>query len=88
MRGCFISLKVAMSTFCIYKCQHFKGRSADADDGEKSYRHKKIGEKNICDCKVEKRGKMCFKTASANGKVDIFWGITKSSSFATFWGDE
>lgn len=77
-----------MSTFCIYKCQHFKGRPTDAVDGEKSYRHKKFVGKNICDCKVEKRGKMCFKTASANGKVDIYWDITKSSSFATFWGNE
>ena len=74
--------------FCIYKCPYFKRRRMDAADGEKSYRHKKIGGKNICDCKFEKRGKTCFKTAGANGVLDIYWDITKSSSFATFWENE
>jgi hypothetical protein len=42
----------------------------------------------FCDCKFEKRGKTCFKTAGANGVLDIYWDITKSSSFATFLGNE
>jgi hypothetical protein len=58
----------------------------DAADGEKSYRHKKIGGQNICDGKVEKCEKTCFKTAGVNGVLDIYWDITKSSNFTTFWG--
>lgn len=75
-----------MSTFLYINVNILKGGRPTWSMGEKSYRHKKIVGKNICDCKVEKRGKMCFKTASANGKVDIFWGITKSSSFCYFFG--
>ena len=39
----------------------------------KSYRHKKIGVENICDGKVEKCEKTCFKTAGVNGVSDIYW---------------
>ena len=39
---------------------------------EKSYRHKKICVENICDGKVEKCEKTCFKTAGANGVSDIY----------------
>ena len=72
--------------FCIYKCPYFKRRRMDAADGEKSYRHKKIGGQNICDGKVEKCEKTCFKTAGVNGVLDIYWDIPKSSNFTTFWG--
>jgi hypothetical protein len=39
---------------------------------EKSYRHKKICVENICDDKVEKCEKTCFKTAGVNGVSDIY----------------
>jgi hypothetical protein len=42
--------------------------------GEKSYRHKYFIRRIFCDDKVENHQKTCFKTAGANGKVDIYWG--------------
>ena len=77
-----------MSVFVYINVHILKGAEWTRPMGEKSYRHKKFCGKNICDCKVEKRGKMCFKTAGANGVLDIYWDITKSSSFYYFLGNE
>jgi len=62
--------------FCIYKCPYFKGGEWTRSRHEKSYRHKKIGGQNICDDKVEKCEKTCFKTAGVNGVLDIYWDIS------------
>ena len=62
--------------FCIYKCQHFKIAEWAWSGHVKSYRHKKIGGQNICDDKVEKCEKTCFKTAGVNGVSDIYLDIS------------
>ena len=73
-----------MSTFVYINVNILKGADRTRPMGEKSYRHKKFVGENICDDKVENHQKTCFKTAGANGKVDIYWDITKSSNFTTF----
>ena len=77
MRGCFISLKVVMSTFVYINVNILKGVERPRPMGEKSYRHKYFIRRIFCDDKVENHQKTCFKTAGANGKVDIYWDITQ-----------
>ena len=76
MRGCFISPKVAMSVFVYINVHILKAAEWAWSGHVKSYRHKKIGGQNICDDKVEKCEKTCFKTAGVNGVLDIYLDIS------------
>ena len=43
-----------------------------------------VDRRKNCDDKVENREKMCFKISGANGVLDIYWDIFKSSRFYYF----
>jgi len=65
-----------MSVFVYINVHILRSPNGRSRGHVKSYRHKKIGGQNICDDKVEKCEKTCFKTAGVNGVLDIYLDIS------------